>query len=360
MFLSDLFINLCILIALLFIYLQIRWNTYLDNWEPKKLSLVDGIAGGLLGNILMYFSIQITDETIIDLRYLPVMLTMLFIGAFPGFISTVLIIAGRFLFGWNVSSISALLLMLAIFIGFLLILKNKDTARMLMKKAIMMIVFANIAFSFFLILLIQDSGILLGLIPVYWIISIIGGFSSIYAVKYLRKSQSLLEKYEKESNTDFLTGLNNVRQFDEVWNQMVIHAEEKKERLSLLLIDIDHFKKVNDTYGHPVGDMVLRELGEVLKRNTRSFDLVSRNGGEEFSVILPDCPKHQAIEKGERIRLAVEIHPFSISADEHIHITVSIGAATYPETNVNTENIIKSADDCLYKAKHSGRNQVCY
>ncbi|WP_235864071.1 GGDEF domain-containing protein [Sutcliffiella halmapala] len=332
----------------------------MENLSPRKLGLVDGIAGGVLGNMLMYFSIQLTDETILDLRYLPVMLTMLFIGVFPGFISTLLIIVGRFMIGSNISSIAALILMISLFLGFYLIVKKMDSSKGIIKKSLTMIGLANIEFTFMLFILVHNKELLFVLIPIFWVISTIGGLISIYVYHYLKRSHTLLKKYEKQSSTDFLTGLNNVRQFDDVWNQLVVRAKEKNERLSLLLLDIDFFKKVNDKYGHPVGDIILKELGEVLLNSTRSFDTVSRNGGEEFSVILPDCPNHQAIEIAERIRRAVEKHPFPISQQDHINITVSIGVATFPETIKNTEQIIKYADECLYKAKRMGRNQVCH
>ncbi|WP_223702522.1 GGDEF domain-containing protein [Sutcliffiella deserti] len=358
MFLSDLFINLCILLSLIFIYLQVKWNTRIERWDPRKIGWIDGIAGGVFGNVLMYFSIQITDVTIVDLRYIPVMLLMLFIGIYPALISTILIIAGRFLFGWNFSSIAALILMIILFIGFLFIVK-KMKHHSIQKKAWMMIGFTHIVFSIIISIVIGVWEILIVLIPVYWITSAMGGLCSVYIVQYLSKSHNLLKEYEIQSSTDFLTGLNNVRQFDETWNELILRAKDKGERLSLLLIDIDFFKKVNDTYGHQTGDVILQELGNVLRDSTRSFDIISRNGGEEFSVILPDCPNYQAIEVAEKIRLAVEKHPFAISLKEHINITVSIGVATYPETILNSDLMIKNADVCLYKAKSLGRNRVC-
>lgn len=136
------------------------------------------------------------------------------------------------------------------------------------------------------------------------------------------------------------------------------NAKEKGEKLSLLTLNIDFFKKVNDTFGHLAGDKILIELGKVLKNTTRSFDIVSRNGGEEFSVILPDCPNQQAIDIAEQIRKAVTNHPFPIDEQQHINITVSIGVATYPETVHDTEEIVKKADKSLYAAKQSGRNRI--
>ncbi|WP_083553729.1 diguanylate cyclase [Planococcus versutus] len=359
---SDVFVNLCVLISLIFVYLQFRRKIKLTEKPYTASVLIDGLLGGLLGVLLMYFSIQVSTETIVDLRFVPVVLLILFLGTPQGIISALVIIMGRFTFGITVSAIAAATLMLILIIGFILIsefFKRFDTDANSYKKGFVMILFSNVVFSIIISSIIQDVEILTILIPLYWIISIIGGITAIFFVEYILKTQYLLMKYEEESTTDFLTGLNNVRQFDTVWNTLISEAAEKNERLSLLVIDIDHFKHVNDTYGHPVGDKILIELGAVLKSASRSFDIVSRNGGEEFSVILPDCQQEQAVKIAERIRKSVEIHPFKISATETITITISIGAATYPETVADTSQIVGIADECLYKAKRTGRNRVC-
>ncbi|NMH72513.1 diguanylate cyclase [Bacillus sp. RO2] len=359
---NDLFFNLCVLFSLIFIYLQLRWKIQLEKRNYIFSVLIDGVAGGLLGIILMYYSIQVTQETIVDLRYIPVMLVIMFLGFPQAFISTILIIIGRFIFGFTTSAVAAFIMMAILMIGFVFINKlsvKYNIGRHSFKKSLAMILFSNIVFSVFIYILVKDYGVLKSLIPSYWIISIVGGFTSVFFVEYIRKTQYLLMKYEEESTTDFLTGLNNVRQFDAIWNSLIDNATTKGEKLSLLFIDIDHFKHVNDTYGHPVGDTILAELGKILKNTTRSFDVVSRNGGEEFSVILPDSPHPHAMEIAERIRKAVEAYKFYVSATESITITVSIGVATYPETVSETNDMVYIADECLYKAKRTGRNKVC-
>ncbi|MEK6267438.1 MAG: diguanylate cyclase [Planococcus sp. (in: firmicutes)] len=360
--LTDLFVNMCVLGSLIFIYLQIRVKLKLEQKNRFVAMLVDGFAGGLLGYFLMFFSIHVSTETMVDLRYLPVMLLIIFIGVPQAVISAVLIILTRFIFGFTTSAIAAMILMTVLILGFVVIhklCKSADFKKNAYKQSFLMVIFSNIVFSIIISYLVTDAAVLKSLILGYWMVSTIGGLSSVMFVGYIRKTQFLLMKYEKDSTTDFLTGLNNVRQFDSVWNMLISNATEKKERLSLLMIDIDHFKHVNDTYGHPIGDKILFELGQVLKNGTRSFDVVSRNGGEEFSVILPDCPHQQAIEIAERIRRSVELHRFQISPKEEIQITVSIGVATYPETVKDTVEIVDVADDCLYTAKRTGRNRIC-
>lgn len=359
---GELFINLCVLISLIFIYMQLRVKLNLEKKSRKISIVIDGLAGGVLAIVLMYFSIQITADTMVDLRFVPVMLLVIFLGVPQAVLSAAIIITGRFIFGMNISSVAAGILMIILITGFIIIhhlFKRYTENPLPYQKGFVMIIFSNIVFSVIIGMLIRDYDILKFLIPSYWIISLFGGITAILFVKYIQKTQFLLMKYEAESTTDFLTGLNNVRQFDAVWNTLINSATEKSERLSLLIIDIDHFKNVNDTYGHPVGDKILAELGKILKHTSRSFDIVSRNGGEEFSVILPDCPHDQAVALAERIRGKVESHKFHVSSTDSIHITISIGVATYPETVTDTTQIFGLADDYLYKAKRTGRNRVC-
>ena len=210
------------------------------------------------------------------------------------------------------------------------------------------------------LLLIKDSIILLHTLAYFWLSSLIIGTVAYYISNYMNTSIKLLDRLEHESTIDFLTGLNNVRQYDNALNESFLNVINRKEHLSILIIDIDFFKKVNDTYGHLAGDAVLRQLGTVLSTSSRSFDIVSRIGGEEFSVILPDCPTNQSMEVAERLRLAVELHGFILPDETKINICISIGCATYPDNVKSLENLAHEADTALYAAKHSGRNKVCH
>jgi diguanylate cyclase len=129
--------------------------------------------------------------------------------------------------------------------------------------------------------------------------------------------------------------------------------------LSLLFIDIDFFKKVNDSYGHPIGDLVLKKFAVVLSDLVSEKDFISRNGGEEFAVLLPECDHQQAIFFAERIRKQIEETPFIIHDNKSISTTVSIGVATLCETTKDIEELIIQADSALYSAKQVGRNRVC-
>ena len=128
--------------------------------------------------------------------------------------------------------------------------------------------------------------------------------------------------------------------------------------LSLLLIDADHFKKINDSHGHPVGDAVLRHIARLMSATFRQIDLVARIGGEEFAVLLPAADLASVQRAAERLRSALEAQPATTDAGP-VPCTVSIGIATMDESTAGVDALLKRADDALYAAKHSGRNRVC-
>jgi len=159
------------------------------------------------------------------------------------------------------------------------------------------------------------------------------------------------------SITDTLTSLYNRRYFFEVSENMVSIAFRERKKVSLLMIDIDYFKKINDTYGHQVGDFILVEFTKEIKRITRNSDIFARIGGEEFTVLLNDTFLDGAKVIAEKIRKAIENKKF-IYNDTSINITVSIGVCTLSEEFDSVEKLYKEADARLYKAKERGRNQV--
>lgn len=355
---SDFFINICILTALFFSYLQLRWHTLEKHLPQKAICAIDGVAAGIMGNLMMYYSIQVNDLTLVDLRHIPVLMILLISGVRPAVLSTMLIIGGRFLYGFNLSSMAAIIFMTVTLAGIIIIDRMRKSHHPRYISGFYMIFYSNLVFSVVLSVVVRDWDLLATLLPVYWVISCLGGVGIIYLIQYLDHSHALFKSYEQKASMDHLTGLNNVRQFDIQWNQQLENSEKKKKELSLLIIDVDHFKHVNDTYGHPAGDQVLKQLARLLQEHTRDTDIVSRNGGEEFSVILPDCSNSCACHVAERIRREVMAHTFWINASSHIPITVSIGASTYPSTTEDREEIIDLTDQSLYQAKQLGRNRV--
>ena len=171
-----------------------------------------------------------------------------------------------------------------------------------------------------------------------------------------------LEKATSEARIDGLTSLNNRRAFDEHIAEQSNIAEEEHQDLCLLLMDIDHFKKFNDTWGHQIGDEVLKVVGGALKRTVRGQDIVARYGGEEFAVLLPETPTNGAHIVAENIRKLIAANRLKRknSTEDLGQITISIGVTRYRvgDENESIENFIERADNALYSAKENGRNRV--
>jgi diguanylate cyclase (GGDEF)-like protein len=172
----------------------------------------------------------------------------------------------------------------------------------------------------------------------------------------------LFETIEQLSQRDGLTGLYNHRVFQERLQQELARAERTGEPLSLIMLDIDHFKQFNDNFGHQAGDSVLRELSQLLMVQSRSdsMDTCCRYGGEEFAVIMPNLSPRRAVSVAERIRRTVEKKPFSIGAKAPgTSVTISMGVSGVENGATRTpEEVIKEADDALYLSKKEGRNRV--
>ncbi len=163
------------------------------------------------------------------------------------------------------------------------------------------------------------------------------------------------EFYRSISIIDELTGLYNYRHFHELLTQELKRAKRYFHSLSLLMIDIDHFKEYQDAYGHLAGDVALKVIAQITRDTVRGVDIVSRYGGEEFAVISPETTKADAAAVGERVRNAIAKSALPTGG----RLTVSVGVASYPTDAQNKEQLIWRADQALYRAKQRGRNQTC-
>ncbi len=169
----------------------------------------------------------------------------------------------------------------------------------------------------------------------------------------------LIAFLENLSITDALTGIANRRHFEWRLSEEVERARRYKYPLSALLLDLDHFKQVNDNYGHQIGDTVLQQVAQRLKNSLRRTDFLARYGGEEFVVLAPQTPAERAIILGERLRQVIAESPITVADDLQIRITLSVGIAVFPDHAQNESELIGAADAALYKAKQMGRNRVC-
>ncbi|BDG06428.1 diguanylate cyclase [Anaeromyxobacter oryzae] len=178
---------------------------------------------------------------------------------------------------------------------------------------------------------------------------------AMHAAQSLERAH-LFDKTERLATTDGLTGLVNHRTFQERLDGHLAQAQRYGKKMSLILCDIDHFKSVNDTYGHPVGDQVLRGVAKTLGKDARTTDVVARYGGEEFAIVMPETDTGGAMVIAERIRERIGKLVFETEQGP-LRVTMSLGVATFPEDGTKKAELVERADGCLYHAKRHGRNQ---
>lgn len=187
--------------------------------------------------------------------------------------------------------------------------------------------------------------------------------AAVSAIRRAQAHETTLEdnaRLEVLALTDSLTQVLNRRALAQRLEAELDRARRYGLVLSLLMVDLDHFKQVNDRFGHPVGDDVLREVARLLQQEARSVDIVARYGGEEFVAVLPETGEEGAVAFAERVRQKVERQPLNLGGIGGLGITVSIGVATVPSPRVDTsDDLVALADEALYRAKAEGRNRVC-
>ncbi|WP_226579753.1 diguanylate cyclase [Halobacillus litoralis] len=316
-----------------------------------------GYLGAAIGLLLMFFSIQVTDEVMIDLRHIPLILVAYFAGIGPAIVCAGILAFSRFFFGVSDSSILAFAT--TIIVGVSVGLVGKYFRGEGFRTNILLNIVSMAIISIHLGVVLPESVSNFEVVVYFWIVAIPAGLFALLFFKDIQKSKRLVLQLANDSQTDYLTGVGNVRFFYRRLNEYIRGAQKKEKAFALLLLDIDHFKKVNDTYGHDAGDQILMQLSELLQSSARYTDEVSRNGGEEFSILLPQCSAGTAREVAERIRKAVENYKFKLPDGRFIHLTISIGISHYGDGAFLPEELYKKADEALYYAKETGRNKVC-
>ncbi|MDD4912110.1 MAG: diguanylate cyclase [Sideroxydans sp.] len=173
------------------------------------------------------------------------------------------------------------------------------------------------------------------------------------------ENHQVRDELERQAHSDYLTGLDNRRHFLGQAETELARTLRYDRDLSILMIDIDHFKQVNDTYGHKVGDIVLQKFASVCRATLRNIDIIGRIGGEEFAVLLPEAGQEQAMDAAERLCAALAVAQVKLDSGLPLHFTVSLGVVTLEEKDTNIDTLLNQADQALYRAKSQGRNQVC-
>ncbi|MFK4426748.1 diguanylate cyclase [Bacillus sp. RC51] len=344
----DLFVNMTIILSFIFVGGQLLRDKPLKEGFAVWQKCVVGIFTGILGVLLMHFGVHIEDS-LLDLRYLAVILAVIIGGPIASSITVAIILITRLLFtDYSLASELACYTIIVTGIGIVFIWRMKIS---IFTKWIWLNVYSLSILILPLSILFKDVSV----VVLYFICCIVAAYITFVSASYVLQSNELFQTMKHYATIDALTNLGNVRQFDFEMNRHIGSKHMKNDSLCLLLIDIDHFKYVNDTYGHPAGDEVLKQLGRILLENAPFPNLVFRKGGEEFALLLPKKMIAFGTRIGEQIRLAVEKHSFQLQNGEKIKITVSVGLSEYKKS---PEQFIQSADDALYYSKRNGRNKV--
>ena len=351
---KGLFVNMAIITSLIMFANMLMQGKYLSLTKTNIIR--NGILSGIFGCLLMLFSVSITDTVIIDFRSIPVLIMALYVAPLAAIESALVIGFFRIAF-FGISQASIFSLLAITLVGIFCSLIGRTSLPLKMKWPLSVIVVNSIT-GFSIYRVIADQQNRWNILLVYWLgMILISTFLYFFMGTLVRYNQKV-DQYKEEAERDFLTGLKTPRQFERTFNEILESAESQELSVALLYIDIDHFKSINDRYGHACGDAVLKELGKMFRRMVRSQDIVSRKGGEEFVMLLVNCTLAQAEVAAERFRKNVEATGFKCHSDHPVRITLSIGVAAMPDTTKDKAQLMQLADRALYRAKQTGRNRV--
>ncbi len=322
----------------------------------RTFPYITGVLLGLLGLGLMIFNVNAPGGFHLDLRVLAIISAVYMSGRLAGAISLIILLIGRFVL-LDISNTAGLYAGIAMLIlAFVLSGALFDGKHNHSWKRWAIVVGSSMILPGLPVYMTYDGNIMLPFLLVMFVYTL-GGLFTYLLLTYLSRSNRSIYLLKESASRDYLTGLHNPRAFEAIFEQKVLHATRTGEPFALLMLDIDHFKSVNDTYGHSAGDAVLAGMGELLHHFVRSSDDCARKGGEEFVVLLHCCSYNQARQAGERLRQQIEQHVFLLPDGQQLRITASIGVSVFPDRSA--EELLDEADQALYRAKHEGRNRVC-
>lgn len=308
-----------------------------------------GLLTGAIGLFLMMNAVQVNGEVRVDLRYLPLVLLAFYGARFPLLIATVIIASTRFLFGLTDQAVVAFIATFVVSLGMWWIHRH---VRRLLLQSMLLHVWALFVTSVSILVNLGWSSAYIEIVLTFWVVGLlVGTLASLLAID-LEQMTRRSKEYKHSAERDHLTGLFNRR----MWEERTTSLVSERRAYNVLALDIDHFKHVNDTYGHPNGDLVLKRFAELLKLETRSHDVVARIGGEEFVILIYDLPPEKVVKVAERIRERIAVEAFVLSDGTSIRISTSIGIAHGSALPV--ESMSSIADSALYEAKDKGRNRT--
>nr|WP_214742024.1 GGDEF domain-containing protein [Exiguobacterium sp. s48] len=325
------------------------------NYDTKHegvKNMLIGLLSGCLGIFLITQGVVVEEVIKIDFRFLVLILLGFYRLVSPLIIAATIIAAYRFSYGIDFQSIMACICLVLIVIGILISYKMVSLEKQLFRFSLTLNLFTcsivglsiytsgtfseNAASAALLVVMIS--------FPVGLLITVLN--IDLYLINHRVK------EYKISAETDHLTGLANRR----AWEMQMKKIRERYDICNVLILDIDHFKQINDQYGHANGDEILKQFSELLHRETRDHDIKARIGGEEFGILIPMLSQSEVIGVAERIRNCISKHAFKLLDQQVIHISVSIGIANGKSTQLH--EMVHLADDCLYHAKNQGRNRT--
>ncbi|MFN4214946.1 diguanylate cyclase [Exiguobacterium sp.] len=308
-----------------------------------------GLLTGAIGLFLMINAVQVNDEVRVDLRYLPLVLLAFYGARFPLLIATVIVASTRFLFGLTDQAVVAFIATFIISVGMWWIHRY---IHHLLWQSMLLHVWALLITSISILVNLGWNTAYVELVLTFWTVGLVVGTLASLLAMDLEQATRRAKAYKHSAERDHLTGLFNRR----MWEARTESLASERRVYNVLALDIDHFKHVNDTYGHPNGDLVLKRFAELLNIETRSHDIVARIGGEEFVILIYDLSPEKVAKVAERIRKRIADEAFTLSDGMTIQISVSIGIAHGKALPV--ESMSSLADMALYEAKDKGRNRT--
>jgi diguanylate cyclase len=355
----SLFQNFSILVAVISITLEFVRSSKVQYQSPIIRRFVLGTAGGLIGILLLMSTVPMNAERtiIFDFRFVVMYLSAMYGGFISSIITSVIIAFYRIVVtgaNFNAIVVSTSILICGVLLGALSHLKASRGQKFVIMNIVVSL--SIIIASYFIF---DDFNLFLINSFMFTSTTVI---TSYFICRYINFSVTNIRNFWQlkiDATTDHLTELANLREFENRFEQLFEECQSNKMPISFLMLDLDHFKMINDTYGHLRGDEVLSELAQILVKSCRSHDLVARIGGEEFAIVLPRCPKETALNIGRRIRQQIEEYTFCKDSHE-IRMTVSIGVSSSPSDADDSEKLMTLADKALYKAKSAGRNAVMF
>ncbi|WP_256873721.1 diguanylate cyclase [Paenibacillus kribbensis] len=352
--LKELINNFALLTSFLFFgnLLSRKYERYLEKHKYIH-RVMNGLMLGLFGILLMMTGLWINGHFVVDLRQLAIIISVYMGGTISGLLTALIISLYRIYItgGWTDVSLTATVNCFMTLGISLIFLRGKSLTLRKWMSAVLGAAVVSLLSAFFVVNPPDNETIIIVIT-----VRLLGGLFTYFMMSHIKKTERAIHLLEEAANRDHLTGLYSPRAFDALFEEVFHTSKATKQPFGLVMLDIDHFKKINDTYGHLNGDTVLSQLGILLNREFTIRAYPSRKGGEEFAILIGDCDSQKAASLAEKIRKAVEHGPFQLNDGTIVPLTVSVGAGSFPA--ITADKLLEKVDDALYEAKRSGRNRV--